>query len=235
MFNTKTKQILLCTLLMAFLPGMALAQNFTPHSLLSEGQWFKIPISNTGVYKITLDNLPALNNIPCNQIALYSTPGEMLSTSTRDLVNDDLMPIAAEIADNNNNGIFDQGDYILFYAESPNVWRYIPADNRFEYIVHPYANLNYYYLTTTAQSSSLLRIQPSLSGTFSPLPVTTHTGVALFHEDNINTHGGGQIWVADKFSPGYSSRSYTLNLENIPATPSLLARYSFANVSDLAS
>ena len=235
MFNTKTKQILLCTLLMAFLPGMALAQNFTPHSLLSEGQWFKIPISNTGVYKITIDNLPALNNTPCNQIALYSTPGEMLSTSTRDLVNDDLMPVAAEIADNNNNGIFDQGDYILFYAESPNVWRYIPADNRFEYIVHPYANLNYYYLTTTAQSSSLLRIQPSLSGTFSPLPVTTHTGVALFHEDNINTHGGGQIWVADKFSPGYSSRSYTLNLENIPATPSLLARYSFANVSDLAS
>ena len=107
MFNTKTKQILLCTLLMAFLPGMAIAQNFTPHSLLSEGQWFKIPISNTGVYKITIDNLPALNNTLCSQIALYSTPGEMLSTSTRDLANDDLMPVATEIADNNNNGIFD--------------------------------------------------------------------------------------------------------------------------------
>ena len=207
------------------------AQSFASQSLLASGQWYKIPVSTTGVYKITTQLVPALANVPCNHICLYGTPGDMLSTSNTAPHPDDLTPAAIQIIDHNNNGLFDNDDYLLFYGEAPDTWRYVASDQRFEYIVHAYANYNYYFLTPDGLSDTALRLQSSNPATDNPVSLTTHTGVALFHENRINTHGGGQIWVADKYTPSLTSHSYTLSLPSAPADGTVQARYAFANIS----
>ena len=88
----------------------AVAQNYASHSRLATGQWFKIPVSNTGVYKITTREVSALNLVPCSQIALYGQPGGMLSASNVQMHPDDLQPAAAEVVDVNGNGLFDEDD-----------------------------------------------------------------------------------------------------------------------------
>lgn len=205
---------------------------FAHHSKCANGTWYKIPISETGIYKLTTSDIAALNGTPCNHIALYGAPGGMLSSNNMDEHIDDMVPTAIEVVDANKNGVFEADDYILFYGEGANIWRYVSNDQRFEYAVHAYANNNYYYLTVSEEmaETASLRIQSTNLEANQP-DLTSHTAVALYHPDNINTHGSGQIWVADKFSVGLTQHTYNLSLPGIKSGDEILARYAFASIS----
>ena len=61
---------------------------------------------------------------------------------------EDLQENAIEIIDNNNNGIFEDGDLILFYGQSVNEW--IPDYNvvgKFNHHKHLYDDFNFYFIT----------------------------------------------------------------------------------------
>ena len=207
------------------------AQDFAAHSILAEGRWYKIPVDTAGVYKITTREVSALDNAPCNKIALYGLPGGMLSANNTSFQPNDLLPAAIHVVDVNGNGIFEAEDYLLFYGEGPSIWRFSRSDGCYVYKMHAYANYNYYFLTPDGTASDSLRVQPSTLNESNSPDRTVHTGVALYHEDRINTHGGGQIWVSDKFTPNLNSRSFTLTLPEPPAEGTVSARYAFANVS----
>ena len=223
------KTLIILTTLIATLTTLQ-AQDFAGSSLLASGQWFKIPVSTTGVYKITTRELPSLAHVPCNQIALYGASGDMLSVNNTISLPDDLTPAAIEIHDDNGNGTFDETDYLLFYGEATGTWRYSFSSQCFEYNIHAYANYNYYFLTVDGQTSPSLRLQTDQPTLNNPAEITTHTAVALYHEDRINTHGGGQIWVADKFTSSLNSRSFTLSLPSSPTDGTVRARYAFASI-----
>lgn len=206
------------------------------HSVLSNGTWFKIPISSSSVYQITTEDISALAGVSCNQIALYGAPGGMMPTSNRPGIERELSPIAVDIIDANENGIFDERDKIVFFAEGPNNWKYKESGQRYEYESHAYANNTYIFLTTTSdRPMESMRISDSSFTADNAPDITTYTAVTTYHQDNINTHGGGQIWVADKFTNSLSSRSYTLNLPSTPNEGSLQIRYAFAHISEYSA
>ena len=74
------KKLFLAIAAMLFAACVA-AQDFAAHSILAEGRWYKIPVDTAGVYKITTREVSALDNAPCNKIALYGLPGGMLSAN----------------------------------------------------------------------------------------------------------------------------------------------------------
>ena len=224
------RQILLA-IAVVLLTASAAAQTEVSHSVLATGRWYKIPVASDGVYKVTSNEIPSLSNAPCNQLAIYGMPGGMLPVTNAQTEANGLQPVAALVVDKNGNGIFEQEDYLLFYGEGPGTWRYSNSDLRFEYTIHAYANYNYYYLTIDGTTIDSHRIHTNAISESNRPDITCHTGVALYHEDRINTHGGGQIWVADKFTPGLTSRSQTLSLPGIPADGTVLARYALAVVS----
>ena len=133
-------------------------------------------------------------------------------------------PLHTRFDDNINNWLqrdghprFEAEDYLLFYGEGPSIWRFSRSDGCYVYKMHAYANYNYYFLTPDGTAGDSLRVQPSTLNESNSPDRTVHTGVALYHEDRINTHGGGQIWVSDKFTPNLNSRSFTLTLPEPPA------------------
>ena len=97
--NSPARAILMLLLSIA---SIADAQTLAANSKLAEGSWYKIPISKTGVYKLTTSSLSDLSGIPCNQIALYGMPGGQLSTTTGADLMDDLVPVALEVTVENN-------------------------------------------------------------------------------------------------------------------------------------
>lgn len=224
--------LLVLTLLTA---DICVAQPFAEHSRLATGTWYRIPVSRTGIYKLTTAELPALNGVACSQIALYGAPGDQLSTRTDKALPDDLTPAAIEVADANGNGTFDAGDHLLFYAEGPNVWRYVSGDQRFEYQMHAYATQNCYYLTLNASSTgdaaTLLRIRQSTLTGANRGDLNHYTGVAVIHEDKQNPNQGGQVWVADKFTASLKERYYELTLPGIQQNANIYARYGLASQS----
>lgn len=211
------------------------AQTHIAHSRLAEGNWYRIPVSQTGIYKLTAAELPALNGVSIAKIALYGAPGGQLSTQIGDNQPDDLVPTAIVVNDANGNGTFDNSDYLLFYAEGASVWRYVSGDQRFEYQVNSYATSNYYFLTTDFagpnSDTDALRVKASSATSSNQGEISTYTGVALMHEDKINPNEGGQAWVADKFTNSIRERSYDLVLPGIQSGTSIMARYGLASSS----
>ena len=206
-------------------------QTYADHSILATGEWYKIRINTTGLYRITPYDVPVLKGTQCSDVALYGDAGGMLSSNNTITYHDDLTPIAIEVTDKNQNGVFDDEDYLLFYGEGPSVWRYNTSSRQFEYRMHAYANYNYYFLTTNASQRTSLRV--TLQGSASPTPsanaIYTHTAVALIHEDKLNVNSGGAIWVDSKLTYAYNQRVCTFDFPTSDGV--VFARYCLAHAS----
>lgn len=211
--------------------------SYSTHSRLASGSWYKIPISEAGVYKLTTADLPALNGATCSNIALYGNEGLMMNVGNTAPHPDDLEPVAIEVFDANSNGLFEAADYLLFYAEGADVWRYVSRDQRFEYDVHAYANNNFYYLNFDQESRADegLRVSASPVLESNQFDITHNTVAVYYGEENINTHKTGQIWVTDKFSSSTNKRNYTINVPGMTSNSLILARYGLASISSSSS
>ncbi len=112
---------------------------YKSNSVLSSGNWYKVAVNNTGVYKLSYDNLSELgmdvNSINPKHIRVYGNGGGMLSENVNVFRYDDLQENAIKVT-GEEDGSFDSGDYVLFYAESPNEWEYSPNDGRMYKNVH---------------------------------------------------------------------------------------------------
>ena len=215
--------------------GANAQQLYADHSLLASGTWYKIPVTTAGVYKITTSEVAALKGVSCSDIALFGDADGMLSSNNTVVYTDDMVPTAIEIVDKNGNGVFEDEDYILFYGEGANVWHYNNSSRLFEYRMHAYANYNYYYLTPDAASISLqtaITQEDAAPGPFS-YEISTHTGVALVHEDKINVFSGGRTWVDNKLTYAYNQKVCNFTFPTVDGI--VLARYGLANVSTSAA
>jgi len=227
------RRIMLTMALAAVAAGTCVqAQEYAGRSRLASGTWYKIAVGASGVYKLNAGDFAALAQVPCDSINLYGSTGEMLAVSNTATHPDDPAAVAIEVVDANGNGLFDGGDYVLFYGEGADRWRYVASDNRFEYSVHAYANYSYYYLTAGGGQDPAQRTRRSTDTELDAVGMDTYTATALYHENRINTHGGGQIWVADKYTPSLTNRTYALNLPGAPVDGKAQMRYAFASVTE---
>ncbi len=169
------------------------------NSVLATGQWFKIKIDRSGIYKLTYNELknmgfPVGDN-PAN-FALYGNGGGLLPEKNN-------LPRPAGLTENpievmdGGDGSFDPGDYILFYGVGPVVWKYNTSTGYFNHQNNYYDNYTYYFLTPGTQPG--LRIQPeTVSGT-PDRDVTSFTDYA-FHELNERNLGGtGRTWYGEVY------------------------------------
>ncbi len=123
-----------------------LAATSTP---LSSGQWYKIPFSKNGIYRIDATYLKNLgidvNNIDPRNIQIWGTNGyELPNANSSPWPEFKQIPI---IVSGESDGKFDSGDYILFYGNSPNEITYDSQNNTYSHHINPYSTENYVFLT----------------------------------------------------------------------------------------
>ncbi len=89
---------------------------------MSSGNWFKIKIDRTGIFKVTYDQLAGMgmnvNSLKSANIRVFGNGGGMLPESNSAPRFDDLQETAIEVFDG-GDGIFNQGDYFVFYGIGP--------------------------------------------------------------------------------------------------------------------
>lgn len=195
-------------------------------SVLASGEWFKMEVVETGIYRITIADVPEMQGVSISNIALYGGSGDQLSESNAQVSMGDLKPVAIDIVDHNGNGTMDSGDELLFYGEGAGVWRYNNSLSRWVFIQHAYSNANYYFLTTSRNDG--LHIATSTVAT-DGAQKTSYTAVAHVDNDLNNIFETGQVWVGEKFSNSQQTRSFTIALPGTATNP--LVRYALANVS----
>ncbi len=174
-----------------------LAQN----SVLSSGNWCKIAVENTGIHKITYDNLVSFGidpgSINPKNIRIYGNGNGMLPEPVNVFRYNDLQENAIFVFGEDDE-VFDQGDYILFYGESPTEWKLDDATGLFEHKVNLYSDLTYYFITVDLGSGK--RIEEQYSTVIPPTFTTTSFNDYYFHEMELeNLIHTGRNWYGERF------------------------------------
>ena len=93
---------------------------YTDQSVLNNGHFVKISVSETGVHVITYEQLKSWGIEPA-QLRILGYGGGMLSENFM-LHHWDDLPSVAFYMHKGADDVFNAGDYVLFYAQGPVTW-----------------------------------------------------------------------------------------------------------------
>ena len=130
-----------------FFAQLGLAQDNAYHSVLRNGTWYRLAVTQEGVYKLDYATLQAMgldvNTLNPNQIRIFGNPSGALPEKNSVARYDDLTEMALYVS-GAEDGSFDQNDYVLFYGQEPTRWRL--NGDKYERERNYYTDSTYYYL-----------------------------------------------------------------------------------------
>ena len=190
-------------------PKGGFRNDFTYTSELSDGAIYKIAVQAKGLHKITYNFLKDdlkidIDNIDPRTIKLLGNYGGSLPLLVGAARYDDLEENAIQVV-GEEDGRFDSGDYILFYAEGPHRWEYNEGKERFDRLTNVFDNNKYYFLKISPGNGQRISGQGQVSGT--DYTSTSFDDYLRFEEDKINllfdmagAQGSGRSWYGDLFN-----------------------------------
>lgn len=178
----------------------------TSSSVLAEGQWFKIAIAKDGVYKI--DNEFISRNLSIDPqsfdartLKVYGNGGRLLPQANsidrpQDLIQNPTFKEGLE------DGIFEPGDFLLFYGLGPHQLEI--QNDQIYYENNVYSDSSFYFITIGGDPSESLTTKTVASGDF---PVKSVYQELIAHEidernilkSNLSRGGSGREWYGEVF------------------------------------
>lgn len=180
-------------------------------SPLRNGTWYKIKISESGVYRLDKSFFDQ-NGIPTNfdprTLKIYGNGGRMLGENPGEFRYGALQENAIQIV-GEEDGVFNQGDYVIFYAQGPHTWnrKSNTTLQNLKHRYHLFSDYAYYFITFDGAQGK--RIQDSnIEG--SPAQTFNQYHEYQFYEnDSVNLNGMGKQWGGRMFNL-HPTQSYTL-------------------------
>ncbi|MCP4457469.1 MAG: hypothetical protein GY816_05495, partial [Cytophagales bacterium] len=132
-------------------------------SVLATGEWYKVGVSETGIYKLDRDFLGSLglsvNSLDPRTIKVYGNGGGgMLPQPNAEPRAFDLIENAI-VANGQDDGSLDANDYFLFYGRSPDKMEWTIAG--LEYEQNLYSDTTYYFITVGGDAGLRITNQAS--------------------------------------------------------------------------
>ena len=178
-------------------------------SVLSSGSWQMFSVKNTGVYKISYAELIDMGFSNVDNVTLWGQAGKQLPLRNSDANLDDLIQIPIYVH-TGADGVFNQGDYIYFFAKGTVTWEYNDEEQLFLHHIHDFASEIRYFITTSVADKKRVSSLPEIT-----LPVTkwsTSFDALLFFEQNdTNLIKSGRQWFGEAFDV-YTTRSFATGL-----------------------
>ncbi|WP_258541466.1 type IX secretion system sortase PorU [Parvicella tangerina] len=199
------------------------AKSFTSSSVLSSGSgsWYRIGVDKDGLYKIDYTYLQDIgvdvSSLRSDYINIYGNAQGMLSI-------DNSAPRVDDITVNNilmvdgGDGLFDPGDYMVFYGKGPHT-TYLEG-GKMRHRSNNFTDTAYYFLNINAGGTPA-RIGQVAQSTLSATHTTSKFNDFIFlEEDERNLAKSGQEWMGDLFDVQLSN-TYSFNVANLSVTDSL--------------
>lgn len=212
-------------------------------SVLADGVWYKLQVSTSGIYKVTATDLKNagmdISSVNPKNIKLYGNGGAMIpeqnSRQKYTCLQENAIVVAGE-----NDGVFHDNDYILFYGESPNVWEFDSVHKTFSHQINFYSSYNYYFIGVSDGEGK--RIQTIDNNNLTENRTSNISDYLLFHEQELvfnekypNPSNGGKIWLGENFNSFDYEKSFTINIPNVITSESVTVNTAFAAKSATSS
>jgi hypothetical protein len=174
-------------------------------SVLDSGQWFKLGITSDGVYRIDYSMLKQAGLLNPENPRIFSNSQGQLSYYNNGSASSDLKEIAIEIVAG-SDGIFGEGDYLLFYGQGTARWNFNTAKSEYFYTRHNYSDTSFYFITSSPSVGN--RIKIATEPTSVPDYYSSESDVLFVHEQEVeNLLKSGREW----FQPVAQATGVTIN------------------------
>ena len=160
-------------------------------SVLRSGEWVKIRVQESGIYKVSYEDLVAMGFSSISNVSIYGVPAGNLP-----LLNSTETPSGLQqipIYKVSSGSTFTEGDYILFYGESPHTWEFDSSSNLFLPKTHTYSSYNYYFVTIN-QGVNLQITEETPPSENATSTITTFTERLFYEKDEVNPIRSGREW-----------------------------------------
>lgn len=192
------------------------------NSVLANGNWYRIGVTQTGVHKIDYTFLKNLgidvNLLNPLSLKIYGKGGGMLPFKNADYRPDDL-PENAIYIEGENDGKFDSTDYILFYGQGPDKW---VKDNisclGYSLQKNVYSDTTFYFINI---SSGLGKRITNMSepGANANVTVTEFDDFKNYEKDQLNLIKSGREFYGEFFE-AITDQTFEFSFPNlVSATP----------------
>ena len=204
-----------------------------PNSTKLIGTWYRFKAPNEGIYKITRSELASLGidaeTVDPRKIKIFNNGGfalnESVQTSTPYGMNENAILVIGE-----EDGVFNQNDYILFYGRGTDFWEFQVSSSKIERYHNPFSKNNYYWISFGGENGKRMVKLPSMNSA-SSIEQTTSVAFLSLDDDKINIGRSGRDYWGDEFNTSTKSHTYINNLESRNESSNIIYNYRIVNSS----
>ncbi len=214
---------------------MAIQHEYATQSRLATGKFVKIAIQETGVCRLTYEDLKKMGLNPA-AVRVYGYGGGMLTQDFEQHKIDDL-PAVPFYMHKGTDGVFGAGDYILFYTHGLDSWEF--TGSRFRHTRNPYANEGYYFLSDNVGEQLLLEQERAEISAYETQLVTTFSDYRVHELDSVNLidpagyAGGGREWYGEVMNAGRNTLQFDFTFPNVVSSIDMRAYVDVASTAEL--
>ncbi|HBE42989.1 MAG TPA: hypothetical protein DDW27_17655 [Bacteroidales bacterium] len=183
-------------LIFIFMPGILCSQsakyNYSSSSVLSSGQWFKIAILEDGIYRIDYSKLKQAGLLNPSNPRIFANNAGQLSFYTSNPSPDDLEEISVSLV-TGSDGIFNEGDYLLFYGQATGRWIFNKVKGEYDFLRHHYSDTAFYFITSGNIPAK--KVTDAVTPSGEPDHFSSESDVLFNHEvESENIIKSGREW-----------------------------------------
>ncbi|GAB3740791.1 type IX secretion system sortase PorU [Hymenobacter agri] len=179
------------------------AHVYGPSSVLSSGDWFKIGVAESGIYKLDKTTLSKMGlnvaTLNPNNFHLYGNSMGILPQPNATPRPDDLAENNILFVSSNNNNVLDDDEYFLFYSPGAHTWE--AQGGMFRHRNNIYTDTTYYFVGANSRAGLRVPTVAALPATGAST-VSTFTYRAFYEHDLANLLHSGRMWVGEGFRAG---------------------------------
>ncbi len=183
------------------------------NSVLNNGQWVKLRLSSDGIYRISYDELVSMGFSSPQNVKVFGYGGRLSDRVNNDKYIDDLPELPLFVA-KGSDGVFNSGDYILFYATGPNEWYYNETVNMMLFRWNLYDSYSYFFITCDQGNPREIDVEQELTGSITDTATNYVAYAAHDKQESSLTHSGA-LWVGEDFDYRTPTRNISFSFSDV--------------------
>ncbi len=199
--------------------GQGSVHTFAERSVLAEGRFVKVRVSEGGLHKLTYSDLQAWGIDP-SEARLFGYGGAMLSEDFSTPDPDDLPEVA----------VYDNGQALIFYAQGPTRLTYDTDAGMFVHHTNPYSDYGYYFVTSDlAGERKQVGLRDTLEASSEDV-VEEYVAYALHEEELYSPAMAGRELYGELFNVGDEAQ-FAFSFPNLISGSPVKVKFDVINIS----
>ena len=202
---------------------------YANRSAMASGEWYKIGLPETGIYKLTASDLSDLgvnvSSVDPRQIRIYHNGGGVLPELNAVSRPDDLVEVPIYVA-GEADGRFDNNDYILFYGRGPVCWSLESDRVAYTHMQNPYDDYGYAFVVLGLGQGKRISEASAPSGSANEI-VNQFLDYQVYENDQYNLHCVGRTYYGDKMD-FTSTKNLDFSFPNVVTSKTCSVRTALA-------